>query len=266
MGSVAVGGEGTSMQITVLGASSLLGGRVVQALSRLGHDVAACTATSGVDPINARGLEGALDGADVVVDLLDPPESSQGPATWYLATSTAHVLSCERRVGVSHHFSLSILGAERVQTGYFAAKTLQERRIRESGIPHTILRTSIYFEQIHDLAAAGARDGTIELPLVWVQPVAADDVVDAIARRATNSPTNRLYELAGPERQRLPELAHRVLAVSRDDREVVGSPEAQFLGAFFARDSDLLLPTLHRTATGLDTWIHTQSDAARRGE
>lgn len=64
-----------------------------------------------------------------------------------------------------------------------------------------------------------------------MQPVAADDVVSAVARAAWRAPVNGIIEVAGPERLRLDELARRVLQVKHDVRKVVANTEKTYFGA-----------------------------------
>ena len=52
------------MKITVVGASGLIGTKVVELLRSEGHDVVASSRSTGVDVVTGAGLADALAGAD----------------------------------------------------------------------------------------------------------------------------------------------------------------------------------------------------------
>lgn len=81
------------------------------------------------------------------------------------------------------------------------------------------------------IADASTQDGTARVPPVLMQPVAADDVVAALADVPLGEPVNGIVELAGPELMRLDELFQRVLSVKQDARHVIGDAHALYFGA-----------------------------------
>jgi uncharacterized protein YbjT (DUF2867 family) len=253
--------EVATMWITVVGGTGRIGSRVVQKLRLLGHDLGhdlvAASPSTGVDAITRDGLAEALAGAEVVVDVVGSPSTDQGPATWFLSTSIAHILAEEMRAGVGHHVGLSIVGADRIPSGYFCAKLAQEERVRASGVRYSILRTSPCFEQFTAITDAGTEGRAVRLPGVPVQPVAADEVAAALAHLAIGLPLDGIAEIAGPERMPLDEAARRMLSAERDPREVVTDPEAPYLGAVLDPDTRCLLPSLSLTTTRLDDWLPT---------
>lgn len=70
----------------------------------------------------------------------------------------------------------SVVGTERMlDSGYFRAKMAQEKLIKASGVPYTILRATQFFEFIGAIAYSGREDGnTIHLSSAALQPVAND--------------------------------------------------------------------------------------------
>ncbi|RVK22362.1 NAD-dependent epimerase/dehydratase family protein, partial [Sinorhizobium meliloti] len=129
------------MKIVVIGGTGLIGSKLVQNLRERGHDVLAAAPNTGVNTITREGLAGALDGADVVVDVANAPVWEDKAVLDFFETSGRNLLAAEAAAGVRHHVALSIVGSERLPgNGYFRAKVAQENLIKASGIPYTILR------------------------------------------------------------------------------------------------------------------------------
>jgi uncharacterized protein YbjT (DUF2867 family) len=243
------------MQIAVIGGTGRIGSRVVNRLRDHGHQVVIASRSTGVDTITRQGLREALAGTDVVVDATSSPSTDEGPATWFLSTSTAHLMYEERAAGVSHHLGLSILGADRVGSGYFRAKLAQESRVRASGIPFTLLRTTQCFEHVESVADAATDGANVRLAHLPIQPVAAEDVAATIAQLAFSAPLNSTVDLAGPEVFFVDQLARRVLEARHDPREVVVDAGAPYLGAVLAPGDRSLLPDLRVSTTRLVDWL-----------
>src|SRR5690349_16813871 len=128
------------MKIVVIGGTGLIGSKVVSDLVREGHQAVAASPETGVNTLTGEGLLDALEGADVAVDVTNSRRFDEQTATDFLTKSTTNVLSAEKKAGVRHHVALSIVGTERPsQIGYFHAKAAQEKLIKESGIPYSIV-------------------------------------------------------------------------------------------------------------------------------
>jgi uncharacterized protein YbjT (DUF2867 family) len=170
--------------------------------------------------------------ASVVVDVSNSPSYETAAALAFFETSTRNLLAAGARAGVGHHVALSIVGADRLpESGYFRAKIAQEKLIKDSSLPYTIVRATQFFEFVKGIAA-GATDGNrVRLPPVLVQPMAADDVASAVGRIAAGMPENGTVEVAGPERFRLDELVRQGLSAQNDPREVIADPSARYFGA-----------------------------------
>ena len=249
------------MEVTVIGGTGRIGSRVVNRLRDHGHKVVAASTGTGVDTITGEGLNHALADADVVVDVINSPSTEEGPATWFFSTSTAHLLAAEKAAGVTHHVGLSVLGADRLTSGYFRAKLAQEARVKESGIPYTILRTTTFFEYIEAIADDATDGPVVRLAHVPMQPVAADDVAAAIAHLAFGPPVNGTLEMSGPEPFSLDELARRVLQAGQDKREVVADAHAPYLGAVLDYGDRALLPDLRVGSTRFEDWLKKKNPA-----
>lgn len=219
------------MKLVVIGGSGLIGSKAVSALRQLGHDVVSASLQSGVDLLTGQGLDEAMTGAEVVIDVANSPSFEDQPAMDFFKTAGRNILEVERRAGVTHHIALSVVGTEGLQaSGYFRAKLAQEELVRNSGRPFTILRSTQFFQFVAGIVESGARDGVVHLPPVLVQPVAADDVVDYLVEIATSAPLDGMAEIAGPSKLKLTEIAEQFLSAHEDPRRVRADPDALYFG------------------------------------
>ena len=127
--------------------------------------------------------------------------------------------------------STSVGAGERLpDSGYLRAKVVQEKLIKESSIPYSIVRATQFFEFVGRIADSATDGNKVRLPPVRFQPMAADDVVSAVARVAMGSPLNGTVEVAGPEQFRFDELVRLGLGARKDPREVIADPHARYFG------------------------------------
>ena len=150
----------------------------------------------------------------------------------FFRTSTGNLLSYEAKAGVTHHVALSVVGADRLQeTPYIRAKIEQEKLIRESGIPYSIVHATQFFEFWKGIADDATDRNQVRVPPVFIQPIAADDVAAAVAKVAVGTPLNGIVEVAGPQRFHFDEFIRQGLRARHDPREVVADPNARYFGA-----------------------------------
>jgi uncharacterized protein YbjT (DUF2867 family)/nitrite reductase/ring-hydroxylating ferredoxin subunit len=220
------------MKIVVVGGSGLIGSKLVTMLMRDGHEVVAASRRSGVDAVTGEGVAKALSGASVVVDVSNSPSFEDAAVMKFFKTSTHNLLAAEAAAGVRHHVALSVVGTERLlRSGYLRAKFAQEKLIKESSIPYSIVQATQFFEFLSSIAEAATHGDAVRVPAVLIQPIAADDVARAVARIATHTPLNGTVEIGGPEPFYLDGLVQRVLGARNDPREVVADPHAHYFGA-----------------------------------
>jgi uncharacterized protein YbjT (DUF2867 family) len=249
------------MKIVVIGGTGLIGRPLVEQLRQAGHEVVPASPSTGVDTVTGAGVDAALAGADVVVDVPNSPSFEDGPVLEFFERSTGTLVEAEKRAGVGHHVVLSIVGADRMpDIGYMRAKVAQENIVTGSGVPHTIVRATQFFEFIPALAEGGAADGTITLSPVLMQPIAAGDVSRALANISLAEPANAIVELAGPEPVRLAEAAKAILDSRGDTREIVADESVGYFGGTVTDESlvpghDPKAVAQLRGATSLDEWI-----------
>ena len=219
------------MKIVIIGGSGLIGAKTVERLRKKGHEVVAASPKSGVNTITGEGLADALKGADVVVDLANSPSFEDKAVLEFFETAGRNLHAAETVAGVRHHVALSVVGTERLQaSGYFRAKIAQENLIKRSGIPYTIVRATQFFEFMGAIAESSAVGETVRLSTAYMQPIAADDVAEAMTDVALAAPGNGMIEIAGPERARISDLVGRFLAATRDTREVTADARAPYFG------------------------------------
>jgi len=220
------------MRIVVIGGSGLIGSKLVTMLSEQRHEAVAASPKSGVDTLTGEGLAEVLEGASVVVDVSNSPSFEDAAVMEFFTTSTRNLLTYGAAAGVGHHVALSVVGTERLSaSGYFRAKIAQEKLIKESSIPFSIVHATQFFEFVTSIADAATDGNTVRLAPVLIQPMAADDVASAVARITIGTPVNGTVEVAGPEQFRLDELVRRGLSARDDPREVVADPHAGYYSA-----------------------------------
>ena len=220
------------MKIVVIGGTGLIGSRLVNTLRSKGHEVLPASPDSGVNTITGEGVDAALAGAQVVVDVSNSPSFDDDAVLKFFETSSTNLLAAEQRAGVRHHVILSIVGTDRVpQSGYLRAKLAQENLIKKSGMPYSILRSTQFFEFIARIAQSGANATSVRVSGAMFQPILSCDVVAALADITVGAPLNGTVEVGGPERFRMDELVRRVLRANGDQREVILDSHARYFGA-----------------------------------
>ena len=219
------------MKIVVIGGTGLIGSKTIGQLRGAGHDALAAAPDTGVNTVTGEGLEAALDGAAVVIDLANSRSFEPSAAMDFFTAHEGNLLAAEARAGVRHHVVLSIVGADRSpDNGYFRAKVAQEELIKGSGIPFTVIRSTQFMEFLGSIADASQKDGVIHIATGLFQPIAADDVAAFVADAALAAPRNGTIEIAGPERAPFDEIIRSYLRMMGDDRPVNAAPGAHYFG------------------------------------
>jgi uncharacterized protein YbjT (DUF2867 family) len=219
------------MKIVVIGGTGLIGSKVVAKLRARGHEVVPAAPSTGVNTLTGEGLAEVLEGASVVVDVSNSPSFEEKAVMEFFQTSTGNLLRFEAAAGVGHHVALSVVGTERMSNiPYMRAKIVQEKLIKESAIPYSIVQATQFFEFVNAIADFATVGNTVRVPPVLFQPMASDDVADAVASVAAGAPRNGTVETAGPERSRFDEVIRQGLRARNDPREVIADPQAGYYG------------------------------------
>ena len=243
------------MKIVVIGGTGLIGSKTVAILRRGGHEVVAASPNTGVNTITGQGLKEAMAGAQVVVDLANSPSFEDKAVLEFFETSGRNLLAAEAAAGVRHHVALSIVGTDRSDNGYFRAKVAQEKLIKTSGIPYTIIRSTQFLEFLRGIADSSADGNTVRISPGLFQPIAADDVAAIVADVALAAPRNGNVEIAGPELAPFNEIIARYLKAVGDPREVVRDPEARYFGGRVEERSLVPLGEARLGRIGFDEWL-----------
>ena len=243
------------MKIVVIGGSGLIGSKLVRKLREHGHDVVAASPDSGVNTLTGEGLAEAIAGADVVVDVSNSPSFEDAAVLNFFETSTGNLLKAEGAAGVGHHVALSVVGTERLsESGYFRAKIAQEKLIRRSSIPYSIVHATQFFEFLERIADDATDGNTVRLAPVLIQPMAAEDVASAVGRISVGSPVNGIVEVAGPQQFRLDKLIRLLLSERDDPRQVITDPHARYFGAELGERTLVPGDDARLAETRLDDW------------
>lgn len=240
------------MRIVVIGGSGLVGSKVVKLLGEHGHDAVAASLATGCNIITGEGLDAAVEGADVVVDVSNSPSFADEDVMRFFVTSTENQVAAEKKAGVRHHVALSIVGCGRApDSGYLRAKVAQEALVEKSDVAYSIVRATQFFEFGKAIADSATIGDEVHLPPVGFQPVASEDVARLVGRTAAGSPVNGVVEIGGPQRYRFDEFVAAALKRVGDPRRVVTDPQAPYFGQVLADDT---LVTGERAELGTTTY------------
>jgi uncharacterized protein YbjT (DUF2867 family) len=248
------------MKIVVIGGTGLIGSKLVTNLTEAGHEAVPASPNSGVNTLTGEGLTDVLTGAAVVVDVSNSPSFEDAAVLEFFETSTRNMLDAEAATGVGHHVALSVVGTERLpHSGYLRAKVAQEKLIKGSSIPYSIVHATQFFEFAARIADEATTGETVRLPHVLFQPMAADDVAAAVGRVAVGTPRNGTVEIGGPEQFRFDDFIRQALRARGDARDVVADPHAPYFGTELEERSLVPDDGAELGPTRFDDWQRAQS-------
>ena len=226
-------------RVTVIGGTGLIGRKVAARLREAGHEVRAASPSTGVDLLTGAGLDDALAGSSVVIDV-SKPRTYAPDAVWRHFDLAARTLAgAETRARVIHHVALSAVGTERVPQPipFYRAKAHGEAILRSSGVPFSIVRATQFFEFGAQIGAQAGGEGTdaTRVADTQVQPIAGDDVAAVLAGLVDEAPSGAAAETAGPDVMPLADFVGRCLAATGDGRAVIADPRTPYFGALIDR-------------------------------
>jgi len=244
------------MNLTVIGGTGLIGSQVVGKLTAAGHRVVPAAPSTGVDLISGEGLDQALEGAEVVINVANSPTFDEASLDFF-RTSMTNLLAAGERAGVRHQEILSIVGVDQVpQLDYYRGKTLQEDLLRSGTTSYSIVRATQFFEFMDTVVSETSDDTTVRLPTTRLQPIAAADVADEVTEVSLSAPLNGTRNIAGPDVFPLDELGRLTLTAEQDDRTVITDDKA---GMFAPVTGDVLTagPGARLASTRYSDWLQT---------
>jgi uncharacterized protein YbjT (DUF2867 family) len=234
----------------------MIGSKTVPLLRQGGHEVVVAGPQTGVNVLSGEGLDVAMAGAAVSIDLTNSPSFEDRAVMDFFTTAGRNILAAEAAAGIRHHVCLSIVGVDRMpDSGYFRAKVAQEELIKRSGIPHTIIRSTQFLEFLDRIAKSSLDGDRIRVSPGLFQPIAADDVAAMVAKTAVAKPVNGMIEIAGPERAPFAAFVARYLRAIGDGHEVISDPDALYFGGRVEAQSLVPLGTAQLGQVTLDAWV-----------
>ncbi|MFJ8357209.1 SDR family oxidoreductase [Streptomyces sp. NPDC093984] len=207
------------MRVAVAGGTGLVGKHVVAELEAAGHRAVVLARSHGVELTTGVGLEEKLSGSDAVIDVTNIVTTRKKTAVDFFSRTTSHLLSAARSHGIGHLVTLSVVGSDTVDLGYYHGKRAQEELVRDGGVPWTVLRSTQFFEFPEPLL--DSRSPVVLMPRMLTQPVAARDVAEKLVEHAIQGPSGMAREIAGPERWEMVDMARRVVRAQGRRRLVV---------------------------------------------
>jgi NADH dehydrogenase len=261
--------------ILVTGATGFIGRVLVRQLSETGREVRVLLRPSPKSPRlpkgvpvevavvslnDERGLRAALRGVDQVYHLASA--ASQGLQGNLLLTDiegTRNLAVAAADAGVQHLIFLSHLGADRASAfPVHKAKGIAEEHIRRSGVPHTILRSSIVFGPEDGFTTALAQiikytPGIIPIPgdgRALLQPLWVEDLVTCLLWTLEHSDTlNQTLEIGGGEYFTLRQIFETLMNVTHTNR-LLAPLAPPYVRALF-----VLLDPLARKLSASTYWL-----------
>lgn len=212
------------MRIAVAGGTGTVGRHVVAIARERGHHVVSLSRAEGVDLVNGRGLDQALQNVETVIDVSGIQAMSTKKAVDYFTNATQNLLAAGKKAGVTHHVALSIVGIDKANSGLYAGKLVQEDEVRHGGIPWTLLRSTQFHEFVPMSIKAASVGPLVFVPTMITQPVAAKEVAAALVDAAEAGPQGRLPDLGGPRTEQLKSLVAAYLAKTQQKKRIVPLP------------------------------------------
>lgn len=225
------------MKFAVFGGTGLIGSRVVAKLDADGHEAVPYSQSTGVDVISGKGVEAAVADAEVIVNLTNSPTFDEASPAFF-QQSMDNLLAAGQQAGAGHFVVLSIVGVDQLtELDYYRAKAHQEEILAAGPIPYSIVRATQFMEFVDAIMSWTADGETVRLPATPIQPIAAQDVSDAVVEVAEGPPLRGIRNVAGPEVFSLDDLGRITLTARSDGRTVVTDDTA---GMFAAVRGDAL--------------------------
>lgn len=254
-------------KIAVAGATGRLGRPTAEILRGRGHEVVPISRGEGVDVITGEGLGAALEGVDLIVDAATGPSPDQAEATEFFTTAARNLQRAGAERGVEGILVVSIIGTDHFDTGYNAAKVVQERAHLDGPVPARILRAAQFHEFVAELVEWATQGDVAYLPPMRTQLVAARSVAEALADLvdgADSAPIgNPVAEVAGPREENLLEAAKLLVAQRGDGLRVEAGEFFDDPEGLYPAGAVLPGPVAKLAGPTYEEWLGQQRPAER---
>jgi uncharacterized protein YbjT (DUF2867 family) len=220
--------------ILVTGGTGTLGRFVVRRLAGAGCDVRVLSrrghaAEDGIEFVTGdldtgKGIEAAVDGAEIIVHLAGSPKGDEDKARTLVRAASS-------QASPPHLVYISVVGADRIPVvsrvdramfGYFGSKREAERVVADSGLPWTTLRATQFHDLILTVARQMAKLPVVPIPAGFrVQPVDADEVAARLVELALGAPAGLVPDMGGPRVYSVAELLRVYLKVAQRRRPIL---------------------------------------------
>jgi len=211
-----------AQKIAVTGATGRLGSHLVEILRQRGHDVVPISRSTGVDVVTGEGLDDALVGVETIIDAATGPSPDEASAKAFFAASATNVQRAGAAAGAQRIVVVSIIGIDKFESGYNAAKQVQEQTLLEGPLPVRIVRAAQFHEFVEPLLGWTIQDGVAYVPEFQTQLVAARAAAEAVVDAAEEPEieNGKITEVAGPRAERLADVAATVFAKRGETVEI----------------------------------------------
>jgi uncharacterized protein YbjT (DUF2867 family) len=209
----------------------------------------------GVDLISGYGLNEALHGVDVVIDVSNPvPADDYCDISDSLACAARNLVSACVSQEVHRLVVLTVAGIEDPALGespYFVGKRAAKEIVLDGPVPVTLVKSTQWHEFATNPAAVSCNGEEVVVEDWLIQPIAGDTVADVLVEAALGQ-TRAPRTITGPQEIRLPDLTSKVLELRGDDRRVRAVQPA-----LTALAGGALLAPHHAMVLGpdVDTWL-----------
>jgi uncharacterized protein YbjT (DUF2867 family) len=255
--------ESKAQKIAVTGATGRVGSHLVEILEQRGHEVVQIARSKGVDVVTGEGLDAALVGVETIIDAATSPTPNQEEATAFFTASARNLQRAGSAAGAKRIVVVSIIGIDKFHSGYNAAKVVQEKTLLEGPLPVRIVRAAQFHEFVEPLLGWTIQDGVAHVPEMRTQLVAARVVAETVADVAEEPEieNGRITEVAGPQAERLVDVAAALFASRGDSIEIretrggllaqPGDPDA----AAYAEGAALPNPGAKLAGPSFEQWL-----------